>query len=202
MVRTRSPGSAMRAMSSDSGGKRGSIDDSRAIDGFDQPGSVDACDRHFAGGVNVEHPDRIRLVKAVEKLRQQVAGAGISMRLEQNQNATEAALARRLESGADFRRVVAVVIHDRNVAHDSPLLEPAFDPAKLRQTGGNLLGRYRKLGADGDGGGGVPQVVQSGYGKRERPERIALAVDQKSGLPANGRQNFQPECRIGERVRR
>ena len=124
--------------------KRGAVADIGAVDGVDQRKRIDAGDGSFAGGVNIEHTNHIGGLKAIAKFMQKIAGAGIAMRLKENENAREAALAGRFQSGANFCGVMAVIIDDGDAADLTFALKAPLDAAKIRQPGSNLFRRTRR----------------------------------------------------------
>src|ERR1700678_2092549 len=121
----------------------------------------------FAGGVDGQYGHRIRQGKCRGELRDEVAGAGIAVGLEDDVNLVVAALAGGGECGGDFGGVVAVVVDDGDAVGAAAKLEAAVDSVEAGQALGDFLCRDFKLTGDGDGGGGVEDVVTAGNAKLE-----------------------------------
>ena len=187
--------------------KRGAVADVGAVDGLDQGERIDAGDGSFTGRVNVDDTNNVRSLKAIAKFMQQVASASVAMRLKQHEDAFESALTGRFQGGANLCGVVAVIINDSDAADFSLALKATLDPAEIREPGGNMFRRDAKLNADGNGGGGISQVMQARDGKRERTQRFAFAMHQKLRHTARQGggfifQNFQAKAQLPEPNRR
>ena len=75
--------------------------------------------------------------------------------------------ARRIERGADLRRMVRVIVDDERAAVIAEDLEPAIDAEELRQRGGGDVGVNAELAGHGDGREGVAHVVLAGHEELE-----------------------------------
>src|ERR1700722_16761332 len=69
----------------------------------------DAGERVLARGVNVHQDDHVSLVEGAAKFIPQVLGAGVPVRLEENEYPLEMADARGFERGANFDGMMAVI---------------------------------------------------------------------------------------------
>ena len=105
------------------------------------------------------------------------------MRLKENQQPIELAAARRFQRGADFHRVVAVVIDDGDVVHDALDVKPAAHPGKFGETfadqiRGNIqIERHRRCSSS------VAHVVHSRrMSQLEDAEIVAFVREPKFAL--------------------
>src|SRR5229473_4741210 len=76
-----------------------------------------ARDGRFAGRIDIEQHENIRLVERAAEFIPKVLGAGVAMRLKEHEQAIELAAAGRFERGADLDRVMTVVIDHGDVIH-------------------------------------------------------------------------------------
>ena len=79
-------------------------------DRFHQRFRADTSDRLFARCVNVEHLDRVRIIKTSCELAHQVARARITVRLEYHVQPRVAASASGAERGTYLRRMMPIVV--------------------------------------------------------------------------------------------
>src|ERR1035437_7104580 len=132
--------------------ERSAVANIRTVDRLNQRKRIDAGDRSFAGSINIDHANNIRRLKTISKFMQQIASAGVAMRLKKNKNALEAALTGRFQRGANFCGVMAVII-DHGDAADFPFaLKPALDATKIRKPTGDVFNRDAELDPNGNGG--------------------------------------------------
>ena len=76
-----------------------------------------AWDGRFTGCVDIEQHENIRLIERAAEFIPKVLGAGVAMRLKEDEQAIELAASGRLERGADLDRVMTVVIDHRDVVN-------------------------------------------------------------------------------------
>ena len=76
----------------------------------------DARDRLLAGGVDVGDEHDVGLVERARELVEEIARAGVAMRLEGDDDAPVVGALRRVERRLDLGRVVAVVVDERDAA--------------------------------------------------------------------------------------
>jgi hypothetical protein len=97
------------------------------------------------------------------------------MRLEEHDHASRRARSHGVDGRADLRRVVGVVVDDRDAARRAELLESSLRSAERREG----LGRGDRGDAEGVGRGerpgGVPSVVRAGEAQRDRNRRLERA---------------------------
>src|SRR5262249_10232665 len=93
------------------------------LDGFHNAFSSDTRNRWLAGRVDVENEDAVGVGESGAELLQQVAGAGVAVRLEDYMNTLEGALARRSQRGANLRGMMAVVVDHADVGDPTSQLE-------------------------------------------------------------------------------
>ena len=87
----------------------------------------------------------VGVVEGVEELAEQVARAGVAVRLEDHDQPPPEALARRRQGGADLGRVVAVVADHHDAAGLAAELEAAVDAAELAERLAGGLERHPEL---------------------------------------------------------
>ena len=85
------------------------------------------------------------------------------MRLENRVYTAEPAIARGGERRANLRRMVAVIVDDRDAALLPALLESPVDAVKLRKPLANDVGRNLQLQTNRDRGRRVQHVVRAGH---------------------------------------
>src|SRR5260370_41022 len=90
-----------------------------------------ARDGRFAGRVDIEQHEDVCLIERAAELVPKVLGARVAMRLKEHEQAIELAAARRFERGANFGRVMAVVIDHGDVIDHALDIKPATHPSKL-----------------------------------------------------------------------
>ncbi len=92
------------------------------------------------GGIDIHHEHAIRLVEGARELVHQVKSACVTVRLEQHVNAPEPAQAGAIQSSADFRGVMSVIIHHGDAALLAAHLEAPVHAAE----GGQRLRGWRR----------------------------------------------------------
>ncbi len=88
--------------------------------GVGQRRGGDAADGRFAGGVDVGQDQHVGLIEGAAEIVPKVLRARVAMRLKEHQQAVVAAAARRFERGANFHRVMAVIVDQGNAAQRCP----------------------------------------------------------------------------------
>src|SRR6267142_122269 len=91
-------------------------------------------DGRFAGRIEIDQNKDVSLIERAAEFVPKVLSACVAMRLKEHEQAIELAAAGRFERGADFHRVVAVVIDDGDVVHVALDVEPAAHPGKFGET--------------------------------------------------------------------
>src|SRR6185437_4591793 len=91
---------------------------------------IDARNWTFARSIEWRDDDVIGVFEARNKLVEEITDARIAMRLDDRDDATLGAAARRPEHGRDFGRVVAVVVVNRDAVPFARQLEAPFDAGK------------------------------------------------------------------------
>src|SRR5258708_33683326 len=115
-----------------------------ALDGFGDAFAGDPCDGRLAGRVDIEHADGVGVRECCAEFFQQVARAGVAMRLEDCVDALESTLARCRESGADLRGMMAVIVNHADAGGRALELEAAINAAKVFQGLADLVERNIK----------------------------------------------------------
>src|SRR5947209_9395688 len=96
-----------------------------ALNGRSYALAANAFDGRFAGGIDVEHQNSVGVGEGGAEFFQEVAGAGVTVRLEDHVNPVEAALAGSREGGANLGGMVSVIINHADVGHAALELKPA-----------------------------------------------------------------------------
>ena len=79
------------------------------------------------------------------KIIPKMLGTRIAVRLEKHQQAIELAAASGFERGADFRRVMPIIVDHRDVVHHAFNIEAAADASEIRRA---LRGLVRREHSD------------------------------------------------------
>src|SRR5450631_1650125 len=88
----------------------------------------------LAGGVDVGKNQNVSQIEGAAEVFPKVLRSRITMRLEQYQRAVELAGARGFQRSANFDRVMAVVVDDRDPVDDAFHVKPPADAGEFRQT--------------------------------------------------------------------
>src|SRR5260370_32872056 len=132
-------------------------------------------DGRFAGCVDVEQHENGRWVKGEAEFVPKVLGAGVAMRLKEDEQAIELAAAGGFEGGANLRRVMAVVIDPGDAIDDALDVKAAAHSGKLDKAFADEVRRNIQVQRDGGGRRGVADIVQAGrVRKLEQAEIFAL----------------------------
>jgi hypothetical protein len=105
------------------------------LDARDQSRRIYALDRLFTGRIDRRGIDDIGIVEGGGKIIHMIAQAREAMRLNHGDHAVLHALARGGQNGADFDRVVAVIVDDGHAINLAHLGKAALDPAEFGETG-------------------------------------------------------------------
>ena len=152
-----------------------------ALDFCGQILSGDAGDGLLTGGVDGEHVDGVGVSKCTAELVQKIKGAGVAVGLEDDEDAAMATLPRGCEGGANFGGMVAVVVDHGDAAGGATKLKAPINSSEVIEAFGNFIGGNFKLAGDGDGGGGVENVMASRDMEFEGAERSGNGVDEEAG---------------------
>ena len=142
---------------------------------LDERSRIDAVDRFLAGWVDRRHEHHVGVVEGVLELFHQRLQAGVAVRLHDRDDALLCALACCREDGADFGRVVSVIIDDDRAVRLPDMGEAAFDALETFESGNDCVVQYAELDGDGDRRQSVLNIVAPGDRHMER-KRSALAV--------------------------
>ena len=130
-------------------------------DSLSQPFAGDAFDWLLASGINVEDDERVGVAKCRREFMHEVAGTGVAVGLEDDVNLAISALASGGKRGADFGRVMAVVVDDGDASCLPAELKAAIHAAKSFERFANAGDGNVESDANGDGSGRVQDVVQT-----------------------------------------
>src|SRR5713226_3606835 len=100
-----------------------------------------ARDGRFAGRIDIEQHENIRLIERAAEFIPKVLGAGVAMRLKEHEQAIELAAAGRFERGADLDRVMTVVIDHGDVVHYALDVKAAAHTGKFDEAFADQISR-------------------------------------------------------------
>ena len=102
---------------------------------------ITACARNgiFASGVNIRDSNHICVIETGAEVIEQVVQTAVAVRLMHGDHPPLARLARGLEHGGNFRRVMAVVVNDRHAVNFAHFGKAAVNPAKTGQRGTDFV---------------------------------------------------------------
>ena len=87
----------------------------------------------LASGVDGNEFDGVGLGEGGGEIVEQVASSGVAVGLEENVNVPIATLAGGGKGGADFRRVVAIIVDDGDAVSGALVLKAAVDATKAAE---------------------------------------------------------------------
>src|SRR6266481_9387283 len=100
-----------------------------------------ARDGRFAGRIDIDQHENIRLIERAAEFIPKVLGAGVAMRLKKHEQAIELAAAGRFERGADLDRVMTVVIDHGDVVHYALDVKAAAHTGKFDEAFADQISR-------------------------------------------------------------
>ena len=112
--------------------------------------AADAGDRRFTRSVDIRHDHVIGVIESAAKFLAQRFGARETMRLEHRQDAVSARRFGGGESGANFRRMMRVIVHQQKSIARILDLESAPRVLEFAQRSGNFLEGNPELGGQRD----------------------------------------------------
>src|SRR6266481_4064860 len=158
------------------------------------PGFANGCCQCFAGyagngrlagGVDFREHQHIGLIEGAAEFVPQMLGARVTMRLEEHQQAIEFADARGFQRGADFSRMMTVIVDHRNVVDHAFDVEAAAHAREFAEALANQLRGNVEVERDGCGGRGVAHVVDArGMEELENAEVVAFVGQAKFAAKA------------------
>src|SRR5215831_4059041 len=105
-------------------------------------------------------------------------GAGITVGLEEDQQAVELAAASSFERGFDLGRMMAVIINDGDVVDRALDVEAAADATEFGEAFADQLGGNVEVKSDGGSGGGIANVVDARRMWQTEDAQIFFSVSQ------------------------
>src|SRR5438067_4577340 len=136
----------------------------------------------LTGRVDVGQHEDVDLVERLQEFVEQVAGAGVAVRLEGRHQPAREALPRGAQRGADLLGMVRVVVHHEHVLLLPLHLEAAMDAAELLEGVRRDAERDLEVGGDGEGGERVEGVMAAGHAEPDGAEPPLAAPDLEHGL--------------------
>src|SRR5690348_17100444 len=156
----------------------------------------DSRNRGLARGVDVQQDQYIGLIESPAELIPEVLCARKPMRLKEHEYAVELAAAGGLEGGANFRRMMAVVVNYRDVVYDAFDVEAAADACKFSEAFANQIAGNVQVERDRRGGRGVADVVYA-RGVRQIEQAEILAFERETELTAESFQFHVADDQVG-----
>ena len=126
---------------------------------LDQHLGIDSLNGLLGGGVNVEHENSVSLKKGTGELIHQRLRACVAMGLKKNVNTTRAASASSRQCRLNLGGVMTIVVDDRYPALLAFEVKSAVDAAEGGKALTYLLQIDAEFKSDGNGSGGVEDVV-------------------------------------------
>src|SRR5437588_604122 len=133
------------------------------LNGRRQPFAADAGNGWFAGRIYIEHQNCVGIRERFSEFVHEIAGAGIAMRLEDDMDAVESALAGSSQGGANLSGMMAVVVNHGNAGGLAFELETAVNAAKALQRLADAISINVEADAHGYGSGGIQHIVMAGH---------------------------------------
>src|SRR5882724_5389537 len=103
-------------------------------DGGNERVAGNAWDRRFAGRIDVREDEQVGLIECAAEFVPEMLCARVAMRLKEHEQTVKLASASGFERGANFRRVMAVVVDYGDVVHCAFYVEAAPDASEIRQS--------------------------------------------------------------------
>ena len=113
----------------------------RVTDRFRQLFAGNAVDGWLASGVDFGNHQDIGLIERTPKIFPEVLRARIAVRLKKHEQAFVPAAPRGFQRGANLRRMMAVIVNQRDAVEHAFDLEPAADAGEFRQPRANQIRR-------------------------------------------------------------
>ena len=98
---------------------------------FDKRIPVDVLDRGFTRFINIGNDDRVRIIETGAEIFEQIAQAGIAVRLHHSDDVTLRCLAGSFQDCADLNRMMSVII---NHGHPVPVAGAGKPPFHTLET--------------------------------------------------------------------
>src|SRR5437660_825730 len=121
-----------------------------------------AGDGRLAGRVDVGQDKHVGLIERATEFVPKMLSTREAMRLEKHQQPTELAAAGGVECRADFRRVMPVIVDNRDVVHDALDVETAANAGEFCKALANQVGGNVEIEGYTSGGSGIAYVVHPG----------------------------------------
>src|SRR5690349_5816436 len=147
-----------------------------AANGAGQGFAGHAGDGGLARRIDVGQDENVCLIEGAAEFVPKMLRARVAMRLEEHEQAIELAAAGGAKRGANFRRMMAVIVNNGDVVHHSFDVEAAADAGKFCQAFANQVGSDVEVKGHGSCGGGVAYVVHSGRMREVEEAKIVAFV--------------------------
>src|SRR5882724_4066516 len=138
----------------------------------------DSWNRSFSCRIHIHQRQNIRLVKRLHKLIPQMLSPGVPMWLEERQQSGELAASCRLQRRPNFRRMMTVVVHHRNVVHHALDIEPPPHAREFRQALTDQVAGHIQIKRHGRRSCGISNVVNSWRVRQQKHPQILAFVRQ------------------------
>src|SRR6266850_5168504 len=120
-----------------------------------------AWDGRFAGRIDIEQHENIRLIERAAEFIPKVLSAGVAMRLKEYEEAIELAASGSFECGADLDRVMTVVIDYGDVVNYTLDVKAAAHAGKFDEAFADQVSRNAYVQRDRRGGRCVADIVHA-----------------------------------------
>src|SRR2546422_568737 len=144
-------------------------------------------DWRFAGRVDVEQHENVRLIKSATEFVPKVLRAGVAMGLKEHEQAIELAAACRFERGANRGGVMTIIIDHGDVIDDTLDVKAAAHPSKLDEAFADQVRRNIQIKCDGRRRRCVADIVHARRVRELEQAEIFALVSQ----PELAAQTFQ-----------
>src|SRR5256884_297535 len=144
-----------------------------------QVGGADAGNVLLARAVHVQHVNAVGAVERARKAVHQRAQTGVTVRLEDHEQAAVTELAGRLDRRAHLRRVVRVVVVNRRALEDAEKLQAAMGAGERVQRRGDVVESDADLESHRGRSRRVLDVVAAGLPQVDVSQQVDAAIDRK-----------------------
>src|SRR2546429_4956721 len=140
-----------------------------------------AGDGRLAGRVDVGQDKHVGLIERATEFVPKMLSTREAMRVEKHQAATELAGAGGVECRGDFRRVMAVIVDNRDVVHDALDVETAANAGEFCKALANQVGGNVEIEGYTSGGSGIAYVVHPGGMGQAEEDRKSTRLNSSHG---------------------
>src|SRR5713226_2978614 len=155
-----------------------------------------ARDRRFAGSIDIDQRENIRLIERAAEFVPKLLGAGVAMGLKEHEQAIELAAAGGFKRGANLDRVMTVVIDHGDVIDHALDVKAAPHAGKLNKAFADQVGRNIQVQRDSRGSRRVADIVHARRMRQPEQAEIFAFVGQPE-LAAQTLELYSADHQIG-----